>query len=498
MSTEETSSLRNASASAISWSYVAVIFRYGGTLFVSTALAQLLMPEDFGLFALTLPVTGFAALFTDMGFSASIVQREDLTDRMLNSIFWTAGGIGLVLGIVVAVLAVPLSYFFEHPDFWWVLILASSTFIFSTLAIVPCALLKRQLKLREFSFTDIGGFFIGSIAAVTLAFFDYGVLALVSQAVLPHAGKVIIGFVLASWQPRLVHNWSDIKTIAKFSSNYTNFSIATFFTKNIDKVIIGYWFPMSALGLYNRAYAYTNLPTSMIAGVVSTAIFPVMAKVRCERDRFNEIFLLINELVIAVVMPLFVGLWVLKFEFIYVVLGEQWLGMTPLLEVFIIIGLIQSVNSLTSVIFLTQEKMHSLFLLALYSSVVSSASYIVGALLGEIEYVAYSYLVVYIVLIVPPTFILPFRIIGLSFSNFFKRQLKVLIAGISMGIVVFLIRQLMLTHYSSFQILVALTLFGGLFYAVTIWLLNPKVLTVALEYAQDKFPRLGFVKYLKR
>ena len=43
---------------------------------VNIVLARLLLPEDFGLVALTMTFIGFIVLFTNMGFGSSIIHEE--------------------------------------------------------------------------------------------------------------------------------------------------------------------------------------------------------------------------------------------------------------------------------------------------------------------------------------------------------------------------------------------------------------------------------------
>jgi len=57
------------------------------TLGSTAVLARLLAPSDFGLIAMAAAVGQFLLLFRDLGLSAATVQRSELTQTSVNSLF---------------------------------------------------------------------------------------------------------------------------------------------------------------------------------------------------------------------------------------------------------------------------------------------------------------------------------------------------------------------------------------------------------------------------
>ena len=81
-------SLKQAAVSGVKWSSISQ-FGQQGMQFITTAiLARLLSPSDFGLVGIAMVVTGFLTLFKDLGTSAAIIQRKNLSEPLLSSIFW--------------------------------------------------------------------------------------------------------------------------------------------------------------------------------------------------------------------------------------------------------------------------------------------------------------------------------------------------------------------------------------------------------------------------
>ena len=65
-------------------------------------LARLLEPKDFGLLGMVTAFTGVLSLFRDFGLSTAAIQRADVTEEQMSTLFWinvlTGAGLTLVTG----------------------------------------------------------------------------------------------------------------------------------------------------------------------------------------------------------------------------------------------------------------------------------------------------------------------------------------------------------------------------------------------------------------
>jgi PST family polysaccharide transporter len=61
-------------------------------------LARLISPSEYGIMAMALVVINFGMLVRDLGTAAAIIQKKQLTDELINAIFW----MNLFMGIIIA------------------------------------------------------------------------------------------------------------------------------------------------------------------------------------------------------------------------------------------------------------------------------------------------------------------------------------------------------------------------------------------------------------
>ncbi|WP_342210888.1 oligosaccharide flippase family protein [Klebsiella quasipneumoniae] len=85
-------------------------------------LAKIIPPEEYGLMAMAMVVFNFGVLLRDLGTSAAIIQRKELSDSLINTIFWLNLFMGIGLAAVVSIFSPVISDIYEQPKLTLVLI----------------------------------------------------------------------------------------------------------------------------------------------------------------------------------------------------------------------------------------------------------------------------------------------------------------------------------------------------------------------------------------
>jgi O-antigen/teichoic acid export membrane protein len=80
---------------------------------ITIVIARILLPEEYGLYAMALLITGYAELFSRLGLGSAIIQKQNITDTEMSSIFWFSIMIGTVFSIACFPIAYISSYIFN-------------------------------------------------------------------------------------------------------------------------------------------------------------------------------------------------------------------------------------------------------------------------------------------------------------------------------------------------------------------------------------------------
>src|ERR1700719_3705611 len=76
-------------------------------------LARLLGPKDFGLVGMVTAFTGVLSLFRDFGLSSAAIQRANVTEEQMSTLFWINILVGAVLGLIAVALAPAIAAFYH-------------------------------------------------------------------------------------------------------------------------------------------------------------------------------------------------------------------------------------------------------------------------------------------------------------------------------------------------------------------------------------------------
>src|SRR6266404_5099344 len=146
-------------------------------------LARLLVPQDFGLFAMVATVMGFLRIFQDAGLSMATVQRQEITHAQVSNLFWVNVAVGSVATLLVAASAPVVAWFYREPRLIGITLVLSITFVLASSAVQHIALLNRQMRFRAIAVIDILSMLAGYLIAVGMALSGCSYWALVGASV---------------------------------------------------------------------------------------------------------------------------------------------------------------------------------------------------------------------------------------------------------------------------------------------------------------------------
>ena len=124
--------------------YSCVILQLG----FSAVLARILLPEDYGVIGVMTVFTTFFSVLANMGIGTAVIQNKELSDYDVSNIFTFNLYVAVGLSIIFAIFSVPLSKFYGNSVYIPIGCLLSVSLFFSTMNMVPNALLMKVRAYR--------------------------------------------------------------------------------------------------------------------------------------------------------------------------------------------------------------------------------------------------------------------------------------------------------------------------------------------------------------
>ncbi|MGA2782342.1 MAG: lipopolysaccharide biosynthesis protein [Smithella sp.] len=307
----------------------------GATIFASAAsffiqffstviLARLLTPNDFGLITM---VTTFSLLlqnFGGNGFTEVIIQRENINHKIMSTLFWLNATTSAVLTILFILIAPVLAWFYKEPRLDTITIGVALSIIAGGMSTLHMAILRRNMQFYITSGIGILATLLGISAAIILAWTGWGYWALVANTVLQPLTVTLCGWIFCRWRPGKPTSIKEIIPILKFALNtYGNFTL-NYFSRNVDKLLIGWRYAAQSLGYYKKAYDLFALPANQLVSPLANVALAALSRLINDPDKYRRYYLEAISIIAFIGMPISAMFTLTGEDIILLVLGPQW------------------------------------------------------------------------------------------------------------------------------------------------------------------------------
>lgn len=291
---------------------------------ISMVLARLLEPSDFGIIAIASVFVSFINLLTDFGFGPAIIQKDNLEENDLRSIFSLTFIIGIIGSILLTGLAFPIGQCYNSNEVKIVLMTLSVNTIFVALNIVPNALLLKAKKFKLIAIRTLLMQVLGGAVGIILAFMDFGLYSLVAQSIVSAAGIFVFNY---NQYPIPLMNKiyrSSLNKVLSFSILQFISSLINYTTKAIDKPLVGKYLNMDSLGYYEKSYRLMQLPVNNLSYVFTPVMQPLFKDFKHDMSQMFSKYGKLLKVLSLIGFPLSATLYYSSYELIHIFYGGKW------------------------------------------------------------------------------------------------------------------------------------------------------------------------------
>jgi O-antigen/teichoic acid export membrane protein len=300
------------------------------------ALARLLDPRDFGVFAIVQFALSFFMFFGDAGLGASLIQKKiPPTQRELSSVFFVQ--LAISLGVVLIVVATSGLARVVWPDLPasapWLLRALSFHLVLTTVRTIPCILMERELEFGKLAALDLIVSVTFYVVATVLAFAGWGVWALTSAVLAQGAVGFVVAYALRPFRPNWVLDRELLRPILKFGIPFQLNQVLGFANGAVTPVYAGSQLGSRPLGLINWAQNIAYFPLKLVE-IVGRVAFPLYSRIQDDKALLGESFGRSVQLCSAFTAFFVALFWGMGAQVTHVVFGDKWLPALPLLRVY--------------------------------------------------------------------------------------------------------------------------------------------------------------------
>ena len=349
-------------------------------------LARLVTPEDFGLVAFLTSIFAFVGLFSEFGLTMAIVQKEQIREEDLNTLFRISAGIGVILLAAIAGAGLLIAWISGDGRYQWIFGIFAVMFFSKSLSTVPQGLIRRRMQFGFLSLQEAATFLFGALAAVALATQGRGILALIAFQFIPALLMCGSSWIFAGWRPkRGVGSFQDASSYFSFGRAFTFVEIANTVCKHIDNLLIGKVWGMELLGQYTRAYALMLTPMNQVMGPIGTVLVPLFSRIHQNEAEFKKLTTALFISCVGLTAPVAALTLVHSNAIVNLLLGPGWQVAEQIFWWFGFAVFCKPLGSIVYWIFVSSGKMKQMMRWTVVNTVLTVCAILLGLQYGPIR-----------------------------------------------------------------------------------------------------------------
>lgn len=393
--------LKEKTISGMLWSSVGKFGTLGLTFISNLVLARLLMPSDYGCIGMLHVFIAISSIFVSAGFGSALIQKKNPTHIDYTSVFyWNLVASIFFYGILFFCGPV-IARFYNMPELCPVLRVQSLSLIIQAFSTVQSCQLQKQLRFKVLSMRSLLASFIGTIVAITLACFGFGVWSLVWNNIIASVCGVLLLWKMSDWRPSWEFSWKSLKELFSFGGLMALSSFVETIYSNILSLILGKWYSPADLGYYTQARKLEQVPSEAMGSIVSTVSFPVFSSLQNDIEKLRYGVRKNIKSIMYLNVPLMFLLAVIADPLIHLLYGAKWETSIIYFQLLCMGGALYTLNSLnvsvikalgrSNVFFFTQLVKRSLSLLMIITVAILGKRGLINGVLGLVAVLSASF-----------------------------------------------------------------------------------------------------------
>jgi O-antigen/teichoic acid export membrane protein len=326
-------SLAKRAVSSLNWQLITLTCQAIATIVFLMIKSRIISKEAFGIFAIVNVFIALLQMFTEFGFGAALIQRKENKPAHISFAFYSTLVTGIFLYSIIVLAAPFIVSFYENKFETSVVLAVGLNMIILSFGIVSKALIMRDLEFKKLFFVVFISNFLGNIVGIIMALYGYEIWALISINICMNILSVVISFALKPHSIKFIFDITAAKEIFQFGARLSILRLFNHLSNQLDKLIIGKEMSTSVLGIYERSMYLAIMPRVYVGNTLDGVLFSTLSRFQSDLKKVQFIFFRLISLMVLFIGYISLTVFFFSEEVILVVLGNQWIEATTILQI---------------------------------------------------------------------------------------------------------------------------------------------------------------------
>ena len=368
-------------------------------MLVTLVLAYFLAPEDFGLVAMMTVFLAIANALMDSGFKQALIRIKNARQADFNTGFFANLVLSLLAYVLLFISAPLIAGFYEQPQLVELIRIAALSVIINAFQVVHLARLSREMNFKAQFKAALPASAMSAVVAVTMAYFGYGVWALVGQMLAASFFITLLLTLQSRWRPSREVSLASLGGMYSFGYKLFLSALLDTVFKNLYVIVIAKLFSASVAGLYFFADRIREIVVFQLVFAIQNVTLPALATLQDDNGRLKAGFRNVIAVTTFLLFPVMVFLAALAEPLFHLLLPEKWWTSASYLQLMCLAGLLVPLHAINLNILQVKGRSDLFLLLEVIKKtmlvVILLISYrfgVIGILIGQIVSSVLAYL----------------------------------------------------------------------------------------------------------
>lgn len=393
------------------WSFVGRFATQIINLGVFVILARILGPKTVGDAVFPIFIVGFSIICLQAIIGQTIISKNFINKPELEVVLYVSRRLPIAL---VFALSIPIWFMLKAvktENFFAVFVVILLTIIFSQ-SHFYISIFEVRGEFKKIAKVESISMLMSGFCAVLISILGLKSLSLIFQIMILQGSLFYFSKKYSSDYFSEKKDKIILKKIYSFGFPAAGSSVATFFSRNIDNLIVLKFIGKTEAGIYSRIYTLTMFPVTQLSYIISRVYFPKLSILRNNQKEYQRVFFRGFYLISLIILTFSSLLALYSESIIRITLGVEWLDGSTILKMLAFSAMCQPVGATLSWLALSNENSSFLFKWNLFTTFFTLTIMIIFSKNG-LDSLVLGYLISNLILFIP-------SILGMSY--FLKMQ----------------------------------------------------------------------------
>ena len=325
--------VKKKAVSGVIWRFAERIISQSINVLVSIILANVMIPEEYGIVAIVLIVINIANSLVVNGLGTSLIQKKDSDEIDFSTMLWVGIFFAFILYGVIFFLAPSIANIFGYELLTPVLRVIAIKLPIAAVNSIQQAYVSKQLLFRKFFVATLLGTVISAVVGIGMAIKGFGVWALVGQYLTSEAINTLVLFFVVRWRPRFIFSYERMKDLLPFGWRVSLNGFIGIVCDQLKDILIGIRYTSTELSFSSQGQKIPSFLARNVETTLNAVLFPAITLFQDDLEKVKSGVRRSMKISAFIIMPMMFGIAGVSKSVISLLLPAEWLESVPYMQI---------------------------------------------------------------------------------------------------------------------------------------------------------------------